>query len=152
MQFTLSEAQEYSRQGRIEQWVHAYLDGPGRNPAFTEGLKRAPRWWIGPVEVELTRLRPALGTAPEFEYVVEPEPHERYVSAMVESLHKGWQPAPLIVEYRGADQLSVRDGNHRCEALCRCGRRRFWTIIYLNSSQDFDVFVQWLREGSDSGV
>jgi hypothetical protein len=58
---------------------------------------------------------------------------------MVESIRTGWQPAPLIASYEDG-VLSVRDGNHRHEALRRAGYRQFWTIVWFNNPEDREVF------------
>lgn len=38
-QCTLSSAKAYAAEGRLEEWVHAYLLSDGDNQAFSEGLK-----------------------------------------------------------------------------------------------------------------
>lgn len=67
---------KWARDGKIEAWVHGYLltsKGGRTNPEFSEALKREKRWWNGPLELNLTDLSPAVGTAPGLEYVVDGE-------------------------------------------------------------------------------
>lgn len=52
---TLAAARPAAALGRIEAWVHDYLNGAGRNVPMVRGLRHRQRWWIGPVE-ELVRM------------------------------------------------------------------------------------------------
>jgi hypothetical protein len=45
---------------------------------------------------------------------------------------------PFIVEYRDG-VLSLRDGNHRHEALRRRGATDFWAIVWCNSAADAEA-------------
>jgi len=42
----------------------------------------------------------------------------------------------LIIEYR-AGLLSVRDGNHRLEAMRKKGWRTCWVLVWFNSREDY---------------
>lgn len=68
MEFTVSEAEAYAQEGRLEEWVHMFLLGPGHNPAFSQGLKLQPRYWAGPLQIDLDLLEPSAGPEPEREY------------------------------------------------------------------------------------
>ena len=46
---TLTSAREFAQRGRIEDWVHAYLLSDGRNKPFSDGLKKCPHTWFGPM-------------------------------------------------------------------------------------------------------
>ena len=46
---TLSCACEWAQQGKLEDWVHAYLLSDGRNKPFSDGLKMAERIYLGPI-------------------------------------------------------------------------------------------------------
>lgn len=61
-------------------------------------------------------------------------------------LNRGWAPPPLIAENRG-DHLSVRDGNHRLEALKRAGFSLYWVIIWDNESPE--NLEKWRRGAND---
>lgn len=130
-----TSAFEAAQRGEIEAWVHEYLLTVGRNAPFSEGLRLAPRFWAGPLEAPLSDLICCCGPQPEMEYVVDQAAYNRHVDRMVESIRAGWQPAPLIASYDGGI-LSVRDGNHRHEALRRAGFRQYWTIVWFNDPKD----------------
>ena len=67
--FDTVTAQRYAHEGRLEEWIYAYLKtGEWANLGLLGGLQRQQRWWIGPVEVELNSLKRACGPEPEMEY------------------------------------------------------------------------------------
>ena len=49
---------------------------------------------------------------------------------------------PLIAEYRDG-LLSVRDGNHRHEAIRRKGWLTCWVIVWYNSAADYEQDRAW---------
>lgn len=133
---TLAGALQAARQGAIEDWVHEFLLTIGKNEPMSVGLKKQQRFWWGPVQLELSRLIRCCGPEQYMEYPVDPERFEQYVAEMVTSVINGWQPPPLIAVYdHGA--LSLRDGNHRHEALTRAGFDCYWTIVWFNDEQDY---------------
>lgn len=136
LDLSLKGAYEASAQGRIEEWVHAFLTGPGDNQALSDGLRLFPRWWLGPIHLELKALQPCCGPDEGLEYVVDRERFMKYTGRMCESICAGWEPPPLIAHYRGAGVLSLRDGNHRYAALCHIGVSTYPTIIWFDSSED----------------
>jgi hypothetical protein len=56
MEYTLASALEYSEKGNIEEWVHGFLLGIGKNKELSDGLKKQKRFWIGPIRIELNKL------------------------------------------------------------------------------------------------
>ena len=129
VRFDLPAAQKYAREGKIEDWVHAYLtSGYWANPAFAEGLKLQRRWWIGPVELPLDALSRAVGPEPGMEFPDDAENWRRRTGAMADSLTDPLSIPPLIVEYRDGE-LSIRDGNTRHGAMTLKGWTKCWVII-----------------------
>jgi len=74
------------------------------------------------------------------EYPVPVAQWEQATSAMCASMERGWEPPPLIVEYRGS-VLSLRDGNHRHGALLQRGTTHYWAIFWFNDDKDRQEFV-----------
>lgn len=135
---TLS-AQKWAKEGRIEAWAHKFLlSGTGGeiNPSFSESLKRAPRWWNGPIEVDLSELSPAVGTDPSMEYVVREEDWRLWTGNLAKTFTTLLALPPLIIEYRSGE-LSVRDGNTRLGAMKLLGWPKCWIVIWYNSESDF---------------
>ncbi|HWI62172.1 MAG TPA: chromosome partitioning protein ParB [Symbiobacteriaceae bacterium] len=137
LQHTPEHVMQYAKEGRLEEWIHAFLLGPGNNEGLSTGLRLQERFWIGPLELPLSRLSPAAGPDEGYEYVMPRDPWERRVSCMQESLREGWQAPPLILSYGENGDLSIRDGNHRYWALTREGVGSHWCIIWCNSEAEY---------------
>lgn len=139
----LTQALEFSKQGRIEEWVQFFLSEEKKNIGLFEGLKKQKRFWIGPLEIELSLLPRITGPEAHMEYVVEKEGFDAKIQKMLLDIKNAWMPAPLIAEYRNAN-LSLRDGNHRRQALELAGLKKYWTIIWFNSEEDFKKYQNLL--------
>lgn len=137
---SLAKAIEAGKQGRLEAWVHDFLleDEP-KNQGLHVGLKKAPRWWLGPVEVALADMPRIVGPESHMEYPVDEAGWKKKTQSMAADIKDGWRPAPLIAEWRPTG-LSLRDGNHRREALEAAGLKRYWTVIWFNSEEDLKKY------------
>ncbi|MBZ0301465.1 MAG: chromosome partitioning protein ParB [Anaerolineae bacterium] len=139
MEFTAAAAQRYAAAHQLEDWIHTYLTtGKWANEALSTGLKRQRRWWAGPLEVRLDALQRCTGPEPDQEFRVDPAGWERYVTQIEHNLTDPIQVPPLVVEYR-AGILSIRDGNHRYEAMRRKGWDCCWVIIWYNTRRDYSL-------------
>jgi len=137
MQFDLATARQFAAEGKLETWIHAYLLGGGwANPGLLDGLKLQRRWWVGPVEVPLTALTRCCGPEPAMEFCMSPEAWEKRVNALAGSLVSLADVPPLIVQYR-AGVYSIRDGNHRHEAMRRKGWRTCWIVIWYDDAESW---------------
>jgi hypothetical protein len=137
LEFDTCSVQKWAREGKLEEWVHRYLlAGSWANPEFSEGLKRAKRWWNGPVEMELTDLSPAVGTEAGMEYVVDKDNWRIRTSRLAASFANPLSLPPLIVEYRDGE-LSIRDGNTRYGAMRLLEWSKCWVVIWYNTESDF---------------
>ena len=137
LEFDTNSAQKWASAGKLEEWVHRYLlAGSWANPELSEGLKRAKRWWNGPLEASIDDLSAAVGPKPGLEYEVDKHYWSARISKLAESMAHPSALPPLIVEYR-AGELSVRDGNTRLGAMRLLGWSRCWIIIWYNSERDY---------------
>jgi hypothetical protein len=139
--FDVPTAQRYARQGCLEDWIHAYLmGGPWANPGLSDGLKLQPRWWRGPLLLPLERLERACGPEEGIEYRVPLESWQRRTRSLADSiLAAGGSPLtipPLIINFDNG-VWSVRDGNHRHEAMRLLGWPEAWVVIWYNSLEEF---------------
>ena len=148
MLFDTRTALEYAQQGRLEEWIHAYLNaGTWKNLGLSEGLKRQPRWWRGPLELPLSDLTRCVGVEEGLEYPVSQEYWEGRMASMIESIQSSGACSldmpPLIASYDpGLDtpaHLSVRDGNHRLGAYQRLNWPSAWVLIWYNSEGEYNA-------------
>ena len=137
-EFGTAAARQAAGEGRLEQWIYRYLQaGDWANIGLLEGLQKQRRWWIGPVEVELARLRRCCGPEPGMEYRVPQAGWDTHVDELSRNLTEPLAMPPLIAAYKGGE-LSIRDGNHRHEAMRRMGWLNCWVVIWHNSQSDYE--------------
>lgn len=129
LRFTVEEAAAFAEEGCLEEWVHLFLRTTGGNLPFSEGLKSHKRNWAGPVLLPLQELERCCGPEPEMEFITEPASWEKHVDSLADALRGGWAYPPLIVQ-AVEERLSIRDGNHRHEALRRFGAQACWVILW----------------------
>ena len=146
IKFDVLTAQQYASEGKLEEWIHAYLNaGDWANRGLSEGLSRQQRWWIGPIEMELAGLVRACGPEAGMEYRVDSAQWSERTLRMAQSIADPLAVPPLIVEYRQGI-LSVRDGNTRYEAMQLKGRRTCWVLIWYNTEHDYRCHAERLIE------
>jgi hypothetical protein len=144
IKFDVLTAQQYTREGKLEDWIHAYLNtGYWANRGLSEGLSRQRRWWIGPIEMELADLARACGPEEGMEYRIDAAHWAERTLQMAQSITDPLAVPPLIVEYRQGN-LSVRDGNTRHEAMRSKGWPTCWVLIWYNTEQDYHGHAEQL--------
>lgn len=137
--FDVPSALQFAQDGRLEEWIHAYLNsGSWANPGLSERLRLQKRWWRGPVEVRLDDLQRACGPEEDMEYRMEPSGWQERTQRLAQSFTDLLHIPPMIVEYRSGI-LCIRDGNHRHEAIRLKGWDTCWVIIWYNSEVDYQA-------------
>lgn len=89
MQYTPEEALQFAHQDRLTTWIERFLNSPGGNSAFGEGLCLAKRWWHVPHKLPLARVNRVVGSEPHMEYVQNKNTFEQRIQAMLVSLDTG---------------------------------------------------------------
>jgi len=139
---TAVEALQHADSGR-DKHIHAGLlhmlrTGSNPNPALADGLNLAPRYYLGPVTLELAHIPRCCGPEPHMVYH-DPQPNwDRHISEMVQAIKTGWEPPPLLFCAGG----HLMDGNHRHGALTQAGRTSHPTILMFDSAQARERWVQ----------
>ena len=151
-EFSSLAARDAAAHGQLEAWLYHYLQaGEWANPGLLSGLQLQPRWWLGPLEVELDRLIRCCGPEPWMEYRVPEDGWERHIARMAERLAAPTEMPPLIVVYNQG-RLSIRDGNHRHEAMRRSGWKSCWVVIWHNSLEDYEAHLRQRAVPPDVGT
>lgn len=148
--FTPKGALDCAGKGQIEEWVHEFLTTVGNNPEFSAGLKLQKRYWAGPIIMGFDRLERCCGPEAHMVYRHEAGEFYRYVDEMVKSLKMGWEAPPLIVQYHEG-RFTVNDGNHRYEALKKCGINRYWVILWFSDREDYKRGLKLVESYSKEG-
>ena len=145
-EFSLATAGRAADEGRLGEWVTAFLASPGSdNAPLAARLALEDTAYHGPIRFRLDRLTPMAGPDPDQVVVpVEEDVWERDVEAMADSVEHGWEPPPLLVSHHDGRFL-LEDGNHRCESLRRSGATHAWTILLFRNERERAEFLEHPR-------
>lgn len=138
-QNTLSSAQAFAKAGKLEEWVHAYLLSDANNPAFSEGLKRFDRFYIGPLKMPLSLFSRCCGPEENMTWKIDAQGFEQKVQRLMHVIATEKDLPPLIVNYSHVG-FELNDGNHRYEAYSRLGVNDVDIIIWITEIQAFEQF------------
>ena len=139
--FDLASARAAATRDETARWVGAFLASRGSdNAILAAALAQRPHWWAGPVRIPLRDLVRLAGPEPDALVRVPRDEWEGDVEDMQESLDEGWEPPPLIAEYRDG-QLLLQDGNHRYDALARERAPTAWVLVYFDDPATRDTFA-----------
>lgn len=143
---TLSSAQEYANQNRLEEWVHLYLLSDGHNKDFSDGLKLFHRYYIGPVKMPLSLFKRCCGPEENMKWKVDKAWFDKHVSELEQVIRREKDMPPLIVHFYadgnnrdGAFELN--DGNHRFEAYSRLGIDEYSVIVWITEKSEYELFM-----------
>ena len=139
--FTLASAQDAARRDDVPRWVGDFLASRGSdNAELAAALALRPHHWFGPVQLPIDDLVRLAGPEDDVVCTVEPDEWEDDVGEMEAQVEEGWEPPPLLAEFRDGDLL-VQDGNHRYEALQRAGESSAWVIVWADDAADAELFA-----------
>lgn len=147
-QDTLSSAQEWSRQGLLEEWVHTYLLSDGHNKPFSDGLKIVDRIFLGPIKMPLSLFHRCTGPVEEgLKFQVHPVVWENHVRQLMEVIPHEPDIPPLIVHYlipegETMGEFELNDGNTRWEAYKRLGIKDAHVIVWITDRDEYDQFIE----------
>lgn len=136
---TLSSAQEYTENGKLEDWVHAFLLSDGNNKAFSDGLKLVDRTYLGPYRMPLSLFKRCCGPEETMKWRVDAEGFEQRVEKLMRLISNDDDLPPLIIQFVDG-QFELNDGNHRYEAYQRLGVKDVNVIIWITEKQEVDQF------------
>lgn len=151
-QGTLSSAQEWARQGKLEEWVHAYLLSDGDNKPFSDGLKIVDRIFLGPIRMPINLFHRCTGPVEEgLKFQVHPVVWERHVQQLMEVIPRDPDIPPLIVHYlipegETMGEFELNDGNNRWEAYTRLGIKEAHVIVWITDRYEYEQFMERFGE------
>ena len=136
---TLSSAKAYAAVGKLDAWIHLYLNEDGRNIPFSDGLKLFDRFYFSPALFPIRLFHRCAGPEPEMKYRIDKEWWAIRVADLEKSIQNDPDMPPLIVHYV-AGEFELNDGNHRFEAYSRLGMSKCYAIIWMSSEDDVAEF------------
>ncbi len=135
--FTLQGALQHGYEGRIEDWVHAFLGSVGHNPFLSYIIRLQKRYFTNPVIFSLDAFSRNCGPESTMKYKVRKPSFDFMVGNMMASLINGWDMPPLIINYEKG-KFDMSDGNHRFEALTLLGLTHYFVIFWTSSMEDYE--------------
>lgn len=139
--FTLKGALQHGYEGKIEEWVHAFLSSDGHNPFLSYIMRQEKRYFLGPAVYRLDAFRRNCGPEKDMKYKVRKLSFEFMVESMTASIKSGWDIPPLIVNYENGE-FDLSDGNHRYEALIRFGITHYYIIFWTTTMEDYKKLAE----------
>jgi hypothetical protein len=139
--FSLATAFAAAELDDLPTWVGSFLASRGSdNAVLAAALAQDRHWWLGPLRVPLEDLVRLAGPEDDVLVPVKPQEWENDIATMEGSLEEGWEPPPLLAEYREG-RLLLQDGNHRYEALARADATDAWVLVWFDSEAERDEFA-----------
>jgi hypothetical protein len=127
---TLADALAASAQGRLRDWVIAYLRHEGGNPGLARHLRERPDAFVFLAEHPLGDLKRQTGPEEGMIWRKDRDAWERGIAGFLRRMEHGVMPLPIVATDFW-DDLHIADGSHRHEALRRAGIARYWVIFAL---------------------
>ena len=137
---TLSSAKAYAEAGKLDAWIHLYLNEEGRNIPFSDGLKLFDRHYISPALFPVRLFTRCTGPEPEMKYRIDPDWWAQRVAGLEKSIREDPDMPPLIVHYVDGS-FELNDGNHRHKAYENLGIEKVWVIIWITEDSELDDFL-----------
>lgn len=137
---TLSSAKAYADAGKLDTWIHLYLNEEGRNIPFSDGLKLFDRYYFSPALFPTCLFKRCTGPEPDMKYQIDPDWWQQRVASLENIIQTEPDLPPLMVHYvDGAFELN--DGNHRHKAYENLGIENVWVIIWITEEAELDDFT-----------
>ena len=138
---TLSSAKAYGEAGKMDAWIHLYLNEEGRNIPFSDGLKLFARYYFSPALFPVSLFKRCAGPEPEMKYRIDKDWWEQRVTGLEKSIQDDPDMPPLMVHYVDGE-FELNDGNHRHKAYENLGIENAWVIIWITEKEELDDFME----------
>ena len=137
---TLSSAKAYAEAGKLDAWIHLYLNEEGRNIPFSDGLKLFDRYYISPAQFPISMFTRCAGPEPEMKYRIDKGWWEQRIAELERKIPEDDDFPPFMVHYVDGE-FELNDGNHRHKAYENLGIEKAWVIIWITEKEELDDFM-----------
>ena len=147
-QGTGSNAKLCAQNGKLEDWVHAYLlSEDGHNKPFSDGLRLFQRTYFGPMEMPIALFERISGPEETMPYRIHPGWWEECIGRLKEAIQNGADLPPMIVHYyipegETEGRFELNDGNHRWKACKRLGIGTADVIVWITEQHECAQFTE----------
>lgn len=134
--YTIEEIKDLAKSGKLEDWIHHFLNTTWNNSWLSEGLKQVKRYWTGPVEVKLNNLIRDCWPEPEMTYFEPKENWDKRVESKKKIIENDeYEQAPFIAQFIDW-KFQLKDWSHRLEAYKQLWYKKYWTIIWSDTKAE----------------
>ena len=137
---TLSSAKAYAEAGKLDAWIHLYLNEEGRNIPFSDGLKLFDRYYISPAQFPVSLFHRCAGPEPEMKFRIDKDWWEYKVAELEKVIPENDDMPPCMVHYVDGE-FELNDGNHRHQAYENLGIEKAWVIVWITEDSELDDFM-----------
>ena len=137
---TLSSAKAYAEAGKLDAWIHLYLNSEGHNIPFSDGLKKFDRYYFSPALFPVSLFKRCAGPEAEMRYRIDRDWWEHRIAEMEKTIPDNDDLPPLIVHYVNGG-FELNDGNHRHKAYEDLGIENAFVIIWITEEAEKDDFL-----------
>ena len=137
---TLSSAKAYAEAGKLDAWIHLYLNSDGHNIPFSDGLKKFDRHYISPALFPVSLFTRCTGPEEGMKYRHDPEWWEYRVKETEKRVQADDDMPPLIVHYADGE-FELNDGNHRHKAYENLGIDKAWAVVWITEDAELEDFM-----------
>ncbi|MCR5565915.1 MAG: ParB N-terminal domain-containing protein [Clostridiales bacterium] len=142
---TLSSAKAYAEAGKLDAWIHLYLNEEGRNIPFSDGLKLFDRYYISPAQFPVSLFTRCAGPEEEMKFRIDKDWWEHKVRELEKVIPENDDMPPFMVHYADGE-FELNDGNHRHKAYENLGIEKAWVIIWITEDAELDDFMSKYSE------
>ena len=141
--WNLESAQTAYEQGKIQDWIEAYLQVPEwENLGLLRRVREYSTSWLAPQLIELDRLVVVAGPGPAFKFPKDPLEWANEVGVISRD-HPAPDDLPPMIAWIDPDSsLNLADGNHRRAALMELGYLEGWVLVHegpLRSKEEISL-------------
>lgn len=137
----INSAKEYNDNELLEEWIHTYLLFERKNKAFSDGLYKEERFYLGPLAMPLSLFERSSGPEDAMKWQVHPVVFENRVEEWQEKIRQNKFLPPVIVGYAN-QSFEINCNNPLFEALLRENVTYFPVIVWITKEIDYNDFLK----------
>jgi len=144
----IDSAKEYNDNELLEEWIHTYLLFERKNKAFSDGLYKKRRFYLGPMAMPVNLFRRSSGPEEGMKWRVDRAYFEYRVQEWRQRIRMNQFLPPVIVGYAdGGFEINCNSPLH--EAFMREKITYFPVIVWCTKEQDYKDFQQKYLPNTD---
>lgn len=138
---TLSSCKDYAKAGKLDSWIHLYLNSDGKNIPFSDGLKLFERYYIAPAVFPRDMFTRCAGPEEDMKYRIDPDWFKEHVSILEKAIKNDPDMPPIIVHYVDGG-FELCDGNTRHKAYENLGIDKVNAIVWITEESEYEEFME----------